>query len=174
MAACLCWGGWFEVYGMILSVKVGFLYTEVVHLVSVLWIVMSRKFMWLFDSGSAVNIMLGWSHPVCFWRLCGGSRKLPKCHPHIGSTLWCCVYWKFVWGVRLLSFAGKIKLWVLTMGRPWPARPIEIRFSRCWKNSFGLWWCHTNSIVLVWFGVPLHFSLRCLSPGHWCIAWGKL
>jgi len=61
MAACLCWGGWFEVYGMMLSVKVGFLYMEVVHLVGVLWIVMSRKFIWLLDSGSAVNFMLGWS-----------------------------------------------------------------------------------------------------------------
>ena len=61
MAACLCWGGWFEVYGMMLSVKVGFLYMEVVHLVGVLWIVMSRKFIWLLDSGSAVNFILGWS-----------------------------------------------------------------------------------------------------------------
>ena len=46
---------------MMLSVKVGFLCMEVVHLVGVLWIVMSRKFVWLLDSGSAVNIMLGWS-----------------------------------------------------------------------------------------------------------------
>ena len=61
MLACLCWGGWFDVYGMILSVNVGFLYMEVVHLVGVLSMVMSRKFIWLFDSVSAVNVMLGWS-----------------------------------------------------------------------------------------------------------------
>ena len=58
MAACLCWGGWFEVYGMMLSVKVGFLYMEVVKLIVVLWIVMSRKFICLLDSGSAVKFML--------------------------------------------------------------------------------------------------------------------
>ena len=41
MAACLCRGGWFEEYGIMLSVKEGFLYMEVLHLVGVLWIVMS-------------------------------------------------------------------------------------------------------------------------------------
>ena len=46
---------------MMLSVKECFLYMEVVHLVGVLWIVMSRKFIWLLDSGSAVNFMLGLS-----------------------------------------------------------------------------------------------------------------
>jgi len=61
MLACLCCGGWFDVYGMILSVNVGFLYMEVVHFVGVLWMVMSRKFICLFDSVSAVNVMLGWS-----------------------------------------------------------------------------------------------------------------
>ena len=61
MAACLCWGGWFQVYGKMLPVKVGFLYMEVVHLVGVLCIVRSRKFIGLLDSDSVVNIMLGWS-----------------------------------------------------------------------------------------------------------------
>ena len=61
MAACLCWGGWFEVNRTVLLVKVGFLYMEVVHLVGVLCIVKSRKFIGLLDSDSAVNIMLGWS-----------------------------------------------------------------------------------------------------------------
>ena len=61
MVACLCWGGWFEEYGIMLSVKEGFLYMEVVHLVGVLWTVMSRKFICLLDSGSAVNFMFGWS-----------------------------------------------------------------------------------------------------------------
>ena len=61
MAVCLCLGGWFEEYGMMLSVKGGFLYMEAVRLVCILWIVMSRKFIWLLDSGSAVNFMLGWS-----------------------------------------------------------------------------------------------------------------
>ena len=31
MLACLCWGGWFDVYGMMLSVNVGFLYMELVR-----------------------------------------------------------------------------------------------------------------------------------------------
>ena len=44
MAAFLCCGGWFKEYGIMLSVKESFLYMEVVHLVGVLWIVMSRKF----------------------------------------------------------------------------------------------------------------------------------
>jgi len=34
---------------------------EVVHLVVVLWIVMSRKFIWLLDSGSDLDFMFGWS-----------------------------------------------------------------------------------------------------------------
>ena len=41
MLACLCCGGWFDVYGKILSVNLGFLYMEVVHLVGVLWMVIS-------------------------------------------------------------------------------------------------------------------------------------
>ena len=61
MLACLCWGGWFDVYGMMLSVNVGFPYMEVVHLVGFLWMVMSKKFIWLLDSVSVVNVMLGWS-----------------------------------------------------------------------------------------------------------------
>ena len=42
MAAYLCWAGWFEEYGMIVSVNVGFVYTEVLQFVGVLWTVMSR------------------------------------------------------------------------------------------------------------------------------------
>ena len=42
MAAYLCWVGWFEVYGMIVSVNVGFLYMEILHSVLVLWMVMSK------------------------------------------------------------------------------------------------------------------------------------
>jgi len=59
MAACLCWGGWFEEYGIMLSVKDCFLYMEVICFVGVLQIVMSKKFIWLSDSGSAVNFMFG-------------------------------------------------------------------------------------------------------------------
>ena len=59
--ACLCPGGWVDVYGKMLSVNVGFLYMEVVHLVGVLWIVMFRIFICLLVSVSAVNIILGWS-----------------------------------------------------------------------------------------------------------------
>ena len=42
MAAYLCWDGCFEEYGMIVSVEVGFLYTEVIQFVGVLWMVISR------------------------------------------------------------------------------------------------------------------------------------
>ena len=42
MAAYLCWAGWLEYYGMIVFVKVGFLYIEVFQPAGVLWIVMSR------------------------------------------------------------------------------------------------------------------------------------
>jgi len=45
---------------MIVSVKEGFLYMEIFHLVGVLWIVTSRKFILLLNSVSAVNFMLGW------------------------------------------------------------------------------------------------------------------
>ena len=41
-AAYLFWAGWLEEYGMIVSVKVGFLCMEITQLVAVLWIVMSR------------------------------------------------------------------------------------------------------------------------------------
>ena len=43
IVAYLCWVGWLEVYGMIVSVNVGFLYTAVLQSVWVLLIVMSRK-----------------------------------------------------------------------------------------------------------------------------------
>jgi len=60
MAAYLCWAGWFEKYGIMLSVKEGFLYMEIFQLVGVLWIVTSRKFSLLLVSVSAVNVMFGW------------------------------------------------------------------------------------------------------------------
>ena len=41
-AAYLCWAGWFEEWGMIVSVNVCFLCMEVTKLVGFLWIVMSR------------------------------------------------------------------------------------------------------------------------------------
>ena len=59
MDAYLCWAGWFEEYGMIVSVKEGFLYMEIFQLVEILWIVTFRKFILLLDSVSAVNFMLG-------------------------------------------------------------------------------------------------------------------
>ena len=40
MAACLCWGGWFEEYGIMLS---GFLYMEVIHFVGALRIIIMSK-----------------------------------------------------------------------------------------------------------------------------------
>jgi len=60
MAAYLCWAGWFEKYGIMLSVKEGFLYMEIFQLVGVLWIVTSRKFSLLLVSVSAVKVMFGW------------------------------------------------------------------------------------------------------------------
>jgi hypothetical protein len=41
--AYLCWAGWFEVYRMIVSVNVGFLYMHITHLVGVLWSVCLRS-----------------------------------------------------------------------------------------------------------------------------------
>ena len=29
IVACLCWAGWFEVYGMMVSVNMGFLYMDI-------------------------------------------------------------------------------------------------------------------------------------------------
>ena len=59
-AAYLWWAGWFEEYGIIVSVKEGCLYMEIFQLVGVLWMVTSRKLIWLLDSVSAVNFMFGW------------------------------------------------------------------------------------------------------------------
>ena len=42
MAAYLCWDGWLEECGMIVSVKVGFLFIEVFQPVGVLLMVMSK------------------------------------------------------------------------------------------------------------------------------------
>ena len=39
IAAYLCWGGWFEVYGMMVSMNVGFLYMDIFQFLGVLWIV---------------------------------------------------------------------------------------------------------------------------------------
>jgi len=44
---------------MIVSVNVGFLYTAIFHFVWVLMMVMSRKFIWLSTSHSAVNVCFG-------------------------------------------------------------------------------------------------------------------
>ena len=56
-AAYFCWAGWFEVYGMIVSVNVGFLCMEITQLVGVLWIVVSKNFILLSNSVSVVNLM---------------------------------------------------------------------------------------------------------------------
>ena len=60
IAEYLLWAGWFEEYGIIVSVKEGFLYMEIFELLGVLWMVTSRKLIWLLDSVSAVNFMFGW------------------------------------------------------------------------------------------------------------------
>jgi len=94
MAACLCWGGWFEEYGIMLSVKDGFLYMEVIQFVGVLRIVMSKKIIWLSDSGSAVNFMIGRSilKLSCMFFLCqcGGNHKLSRCRRHSENMQCCC------------------------------------------------------------------------------------
>jgi len=41
MAAYLCWVGWLNVYGIMVSVKVGFLHVDICILCSVLYIEMS-------------------------------------------------------------------------------------------------------------------------------------
>ena len=56
-AAYLWWAGWFEEYGIIVPVKEGFLHMEIFQLVGVLWMVTSRKLIWLLDSVSAVNFV---------------------------------------------------------------------------------------------------------------------
>ena len=53
--AYFCWLGWLELYGMMVSVNVRFLYTENFQFVGVLWMVLSRKFIWLSVSCSAIN-----------------------------------------------------------------------------------------------------------------------
>jgi hypothetical protein len=55
LAAYLCWVGWSEVYGIMVSVKVGFLKMGICTLYSVLFI----EFIVLFDSISAVKCTLG-------------------------------------------------------------------------------------------------------------------
>jgi len=53
--AYLCCLGRLELYRMMVSVNVGFLYMANFQLVGVLWMVMSRKFSWLSVPCSAVN-----------------------------------------------------------------------------------------------------------------------
>ena len=57
--AYLCWERCLEVYGMIVSVNVGILYRAILQFSGVLWMVTSRKLMWLFVSHSNVNLSLG-------------------------------------------------------------------------------------------------------------------
>jgi hypothetical protein len=55
LAAYLYWVGWLEVYGIMVSVKVGFVKMDICILYSVLFI----EFIVLFDSISAVKCRLG-------------------------------------------------------------------------------------------------------------------
>jgi hypothetical protein len=48
-----------DVYGIMLSVIVGFLYMDVLHPVGGFWMVMSKQFIVLFVSITAVNFRLG-------------------------------------------------------------------------------------------------------------------
>ena len=47
-----------QVYGMSVSVNVGFLYMAILQFVGVLWMVTSRKFIWLSVLHPAVNLSL--------------------------------------------------------------------------------------------------------------------
>jgi hypothetical protein len=58
-AAYLCCGGWFDVYGMMVSVKVGFLKIDIFTLPCVLCMVVSRMLIVLLCSISAVNFRFG-------------------------------------------------------------------------------------------------------------------
>ena len=60
MLACLCWGGWFDVWDDTVG-ECRFPIYGGCPFGGGLWMVMSRKFIWLFDSVSAVNVILGWS-----------------------------------------------------------------------------------------------------------------
>jgi hypothetical protein len=55
LAAYLCWVGWLEVYGIMVSVKVGFLKMDI----CVLYLVLFIKFIMLFDSISVVKCRFG-------------------------------------------------------------------------------------------------------------------
>jgi len=59
IAEYLCCGGWFHLYGIRVSVKVGFLNIEIFMPGGVLWMVMSRKLSLLSRSSSSVNVRLG-------------------------------------------------------------------------------------------------------------------
>ena len=139
MAAYLCWAGWFEEYGIIVSVKVGFLYTEIFQLVGVMWIVMFRKFNLLLDSVSAVNFMFGWIVLKLFCLLLM-SVWLQLYIIRISST-----YWKYLTilclferSVRWVSsrFWIKTLLLCLRLEHPWLVHLVELVFCLCWRNSF--------------------------------------
>jgi hypothetical protein len=57
-AAYLCYGGWFEVYGMIVSINVGFLKIKILTYCA-LCMVVSRKLIVLLCSNSALNMRFG-------------------------------------------------------------------------------------------------------------------
>ena len=59
IAEYLCCGGWLDVYGISVSVKVGFLNIENWMPAGVLWMIMSRKLSLLSCSSSSVNVRLG-------------------------------------------------------------------------------------------------------------------
>ena len=68
----LCWAGRLEVYGIIVFVKVGFLKLDICSrmLYSVLCIEMSKQFIVLFDSASAVKQVAVNGVKVCEDGLC--------------------------------------------------------------------------------------------------------
>jgi len=59
IAEYLCRGGWFDVYGISVSVTVSFLNIEIFMSRESLWMVMSRKLSLMSCSNSSVNIRLG-------------------------------------------------------------------------------------------------------------------
>ena len=124
---------------MMLSVKEGFLYMDNVHFAVFLWMVMSRNFIWLLDSGSAVNFMLGWSvlksscmFMMSVWReskIIGMSSTYRK-YAEMLFLL------RSGYGVCLRGSEERTLLLVLMKGHPWPCRLAELGYSLYWRNSF--------------------------------------
>jgi hypothetical protein len=94
MATALCSGGWHDELCMMWLVAVGFWYMLYSKAESVLWIVISRKLMWLLWSFSKVKWSFGWTLlklKFCLYR-CYSYFILLKCHLCSYNILLCDLY----------------------------------------------------------------------------------